>query len=473
MVLNLVGYAEHSKAFRFHVIKPNEPVSTNSIIESRDAIFGDNRFSSVPRPSQKSLINRTEDIDGSVVPEEIIEEVVVQQPEPELRKSKRNMTPKKFRPEFRLYLIERTKDEDVAFWKKVINDEMDSMMGNNTWVLDDLPPVARISIIRLLIALSSIHNMLIHQMDAKTTFLNGDLNEEVYMNQPHRFIMPSNEDKDQRMQEGLKTLKIIMDPNTSLEILCLGVNKNVSLNDGFENEGQWEGPEYLDTADSVVLGRSFLTLEKGILDFGNGIITIYPDQIPFNDDSDDDLDEILANINVVDLPPLDITDIPPFMCSMGKSARNKKQLSKNYKMSYNGEGPSLTINRVLTREELSREELEKDLCVLLDKLKLDGELKLKEEEANKEMVRSYKAIKEKNDPTVFVLPIRLEAKFDFHALADTGSNINVIPYRIYDKLGREKVKFVSYKNTMLHHFKAEPMGILKDVLCQVGVMWRS
>ncbi|GJX64148.1 zinc finger, CCHC-type containing protein [Tanacetum coccineum] len=34
-----VGYAEHSKAYRFYVIEPNESVSINSIIESRDAIF--------------------------------------------------------------------------------------------------------------------------------------------------------------------------------------------------------------------------------------------------------------------------------------------------------------------------------------------------------------------------------------------------------------------------------------------------
>ncbi|GJT69184.1 DNA-directed DNA polymerase [Tanacetum coccineum] len=52
---------------------------------------------------------------------------------------------------------------------------------------------------------------------------------------------------------------------------------------------------------------------------------------------------------------------------------------------------------------------------------------------------------------------------------DTGSNINVIPYRIYEKLGREKVKPVSHKITMLDHSKAEPMEILKDVPCQVGV----
>ncbi|GJV66002.1 zinc finger, CCHC-type containing protein [Tanacetum coccineum] len=261
-----VGYAKHSKAFRFYVIEPNESVSINSIIESKDAIFDENRFSSVPRPSQRSLINGTEDIGGSVVPEEVTEEVV-QQPEPELRKSKRNRTPKNFGPEFQLYLIEGTRDEvsdqhsycfnveddpktfdeamksqDVAFWKEAINDEMDSIMGNNTWVLADLPPgckplgckwifkrklkvdgtiekfkarlviqgfrqksgidyfdtyapVARISTIRLLIAMTSIHNLIIYQMYVKTTLFNGELDEVVYMNQPQGFIMPGNENK--------------------------------------------------------------------------------------------------------------------------------------------------------------------------------------------------------------------------------------------------------------------------------------
>ncbi|GJY13444.1 zinc finger, CCHC-type containing protein [Tanacetum coccineum] len=64
-----VGYAEHSNAFRFFVIEPNESVSINSIIESRDDIFDENRFSLVPRPSLR-IPNRTEGISGSVVPEE-------------------------------------------------------------------------------------------------------------------------------------------------------------------------------------------------------------------------------------------------------------------------------------------------------------------------------------------------------------------------------------------------------------------
>ncbi|GJZ06047.1 hypothetical protein Tco_0539840 [Tanacetum coccineum] len=155
---------------------------------------------------------------------------------------------------------------------------------------------------------------------------------------------------------------------------------------------------------------------KGIVNFGNGILTINPDLITFNDDSDDELDALLASINVSDTPPLDITDIPPFICNTGKSSRNKKQPLKNYKMSYNGEGPSLTINQPLTQEELSMEDDQHKKwldSVLLDKLKLDGELKVEEEIDGEEFIKSYTAIKEKNDPGVFVLPIRLEGKLIF------------------------------------------------------------
>ncbi|GJU07267.1 zinc finger, CCHC-type containing protein [Tanacetum coccineum] len=51
-----VGYAEHSKTFRFYVIEPNESVLINSINESRDAIFDENRFSSVPKPRTKDEV---------------------------------------------------------------------------------------------------------------------------------------------------------------------------------------------------------------------------------------------------------------------------------------------------------------------------------------------------------------------------------------------------------------------------------
>jgi len=41
--------------------------------------------------------------------------------------------------------------------------------------------------IRCILALAAIENMEIHQMDVKTAFLNGDLEKEIYMEQPEGF----------------------------------------------------------------------------------------------------------------------------------------------------------------------------------------------------------------------------------------------------------------------------------------------
>ena len=46
---------------------------------------------------------------------------------------------------------------------------------------DTYSPVTRITSIRVLIAIATLHNLEIHQMDVKTTFLNGELEEEIYL----------------------------------------------------------------------------------------------------------------------------------------------------------------------------------------------------------------------------------------------------------------------------------------------------
>ena len=126
---------------------------------------------------------------------------------------------------------------EAPYWKEAINDEVESILQYHTWELVDLPPsskplgykwifkkkmkadgsidkykarlvikgykqkegldyfdtyspVTRISSIRMLIAIAAIHNLELHQMDVKTTFLNGDLDEEIYMEQPEGFIVP-------------------------------------------------------------------------------------------------------------------------------------------------------------------------------------------------------------------------------------------------------------------------------------------
>ena len=72
---------------------------------------------------------------------------------------------------------------------------------------DTYAPVARISSIRLLIALAAINNLVIHQMDVKTAFLNGILEEKVYMKQPEGFVMPGNEHKVCKLIKSLYGLK--------------------------------------------------------------------------------------------------------------------------------------------------------------------------------------------------------------------------------------------------------------------------
>ena len=39
----------HSKAYRFLVIEPNSSIGVNTITESRDVVFYENRFTTIPR----------------------------------------------------------------------------------------------------------------------------------------------------------------------------------------------------------------------------------------------------------------------------------------------------------------------------------------------------------------------------------------------------------------------------------------
>ena len=52
-------------------------------------------------------------------------------------------------------------------------------------------------------AIAALHNLKIHQMDVKTAFLNGELNEEIYMEQPKGFIVPSQKKKVCRLVKSL------------------------------------------------------------------------------------------------------------------------------------------------------------------------------------------------------------------------------------------------------------------------------
>jgi hypothetical protein len=94
-------------------------------------------------------------------------------------------------------------------------------MGNNTWILvvkgfkqkegldyfDTCAHVDRIATIRTLVALASIYNFEIHQMDVKIAFLNGELEKEIYMHQTEGFVMPNHERKVCKLIKSLYGFK--------------------------------------------------------------------------------------------------------------------------------------------------------------------------------------------------------------------------------------------------------------------------
>jgi len=53
---------------------------------------------------------------------------------------------------------------------------------------DTFSSVAKMAFVRLFIAMAALRQWPLHQLDVKNAFLNGDLNEEIYMEQPLGFV---------------------------------------------------------------------------------------------------------------------------------------------------------------------------------------------------------------------------------------------------------------------------------------------
>jgi transposase InsO family protein len=149
---------------------------------------------------------------------------------------------------------EAMEDEHNKEWMKAMQEEMDSLHKNNTYELVKLPkgkkalknkwvyrikneehtphprykarlvvkgfgqrkgvdydeifsPVVRMTSIRLILGLAASLNLEIEQMDVKTAFLHGDLEEEIYMEQPEGFLVKGKEDYVCKLKKSLYGLK--------------------------------------------------------------------------------------------------------------------------------------------------------------------------------------------------------------------------------------------------------------------------
>ena len=139
-------------------------------------------------------------------------------------------------------------------WRSAMESEIKSIEKNNTWVLTNLPPgnkaidlkwvyklkkdtsgnivkhkarivakgyvqkhgvdfeeifapVTRLETVRLLLALSAKHGWEVHHMDVKSAFLNGELDEVVYVSQPEGFVKQGQEHLVYRLYKALYGLR--------------------------------------------------------------------------------------------------------------------------------------------------------------------------------------------------------------------------------------------------------------------------
>ncbi|KAK8597307.1 hypothetical protein V6N12_065778 [Hibiscus sabdariffa] len=149
---------------------------------------------------------------------------------------------------------EAVSSTDSEKWLEAMRSEMDSMSSNQVWTLVEPPegikpigckwvfkkktdmdgnvqtykgrlvakdfrqihgidydetfsPVAMFKSIRILLTIATFHDYEIWQMDVKTAFLNGKLEEDVYMTQPEGFVAPDNAEKVCKLQRSIYGLK--------------------------------------------------------------------------------------------------------------------------------------------------------------------------------------------------------------------------------------------------------------------------
>ncbi|GKD56587.1 ribonuclease H-like domain-containing protein, partial [Tanacetum coccineum] len=198
-------------------------------------------------------------------------------------------------------------------------------------------------------------------------------------------------------------------------------------------------PEEDDVEPGVIFGRSFLRMTKAITDFGAKTITIYPDIDPFLEDIEEE--------------------------EKRKNNRKKKRAMENLNLVYQDIGTSSLTGRHLTQEEAAKEALA---------LRISQKFALLEEVRPVLETMAYHDKYKKVLDEIWKDKVELDGmivKEEEKAIkkADTGSDINTMPYRIYEQLGREEMKKVDRGITMINHTQVEAMGILINVLCQVGV----
>ena len=98
-----------------------------------------------------------------------------------------------------------TKKDDGRYKARLVAQGFSQVPGED--YLDTFSPVIRYESVKLLLAFSAVDNRVVHQMDVDTAFLNGTVEETLYMKQPVGFINENEPEKVCKLNKSLYGLK--------------------------------------------------------------------------------------------------------------------------------------------------------------------------------------------------------------------------------------------------------------------------
>ncbi|PIK49150.1 polyprotein [Apostichopus japonicus] len=249
-----LGYGTETKGYRLYDQKRSK------MFFSRDVQFNE-QMHGVEKESNDSYEDRHILIDSMSNDKLVADDGA---PEAQLRRSERDRRPPDHFGEWVNFVGSNPKESftvsealgrsDKSKWVDAIEKEVQSLHDNNVWVLTELPegrkavgskwvfkvkscadgsverykarlvaqgfsqkfgvdydetfcPVIRFESVRNVLALSVQNDLKVHQMDVTTAFLNGKLNEEVFMKQPDGFVVQGKEHLVCKLKRSIYGLK--------------------------------------------------------------------------------------------------------------------------------------------------------------------------------------------------------------------------------------------------------------------------
>ncbi|RVX15068.1 Retrovirus-related Pol polyprotein from transposon TNT 1-94 [Vitis vinifera] len=156
-----------------------------------------------PQPVQQVEEHEQHNRDGSLPPENIAIENVVEPPQlAPLRRSQRERRPAISDD----YVTKRDAKGNIECFKaKLVAKGFTQKEGID--YRDTFSPVSKKDSLKIIMALVAHFDLELHQMDVKTTFLNGNLDEDIYMEQPEGFAKKGNEHLVCKLKKSIYGLK--------------------------------------------------------------------------------------------------------------------------------------------------------------------------------------------------------------------------------------------------------------------------